>query len=199
MRVIAGKYKRRILVAVDGKDITRPTSDRIKENMFNLISNDIDDAVVLDLFAGSGSLGIEALSRGAKKVIFVEKNTQAVIAIQSNLDSLKIDRDQYTIVKSDVTSFLSGKYLKDKEKIDLIFADPPYKSDWYDKALLEVQQSALTADSCLFVLEMPIERNMQNMSKGETELSWSPILARDYGKTRLEIWKKELTLESSLG
>lgn len=199
MRVIAGKYKRRILVAVDGKDITRPTSDRIKENMFNLISNDIDDAVVLDLFAGSGSLGIEALSRGAKKVIFVEKNTQAVIAIQSNLDSLKIDRDQYTIVKSDVTSFLSGKYLKDKEKIDLIFADPPYKSDWYDKALLEVQQSALTADSCLFVLEMPIERNMQNMSKDETELSWSPILARDYGKTRLEIWKKELTLESSLG
>jgi 16S rRNA (guanine966-N2)-methyltransferase len=199
MRVIAGKYKRRILVAVDGKDITRPTSDRIKENMFNLVSNQIEGAVVLDLFAGSGALGIEALSRGAKKVIFVEKNTQAVIAMQTNLDSLKIERDQYNIVKSDVSAFLSGRYLKDKEKIDLIFADPPYQSDWYDRAISEVEKSELTADPCFFVLEMPVERNKHNMSNSETDSNWAQVLARDYGKTRVEIWKKELTLESSLG
>lgn len=199
MRVIAGKYKRRILVAVDGKDITRPTSDRIKENMFNLVSNQIEGAMVLDLFAGSGALGIEALSRGAKKVIFVEKNTQAVIAIQANLDSLKIDKDQYHIVKSDVSAFLSGRYLKDRERIDLIFADPPYKSEWYDNAILEVEKSELTADPCFFVLEMPVERNKQNMSNSETDSNWAQVVARDYGKTRVEIWKKELTLESSLG
>lgn len=85
MRVIAGQYKRRVLSSLQGSDITRPTSDRTKESIFNIISDKLNGSHVLDLFAGSGALGIEALSRGASKAIFIENHFEAVQIIQKKI------------------------------------------------------------------------------------------------------------------
>lgn len=193
MRVISGKYKRRILKTIDGRDVTRPTSDRVKENMFNLLSNvmDMDGAHVLDLFSGSGALGIEALSRGAQKVTFVEKNPDVIKVIQSNLDALHIPQDHYVIARSDVGVFLSASYLKAQGKMHLIFADPPYKSPWYEDAIQQIVASGCAAIPCFFVLEMPVEKSVSKKETPQEHHSWQLLLSRNYGKTRLEIWTNQ--------
>lgn len=188
MRVIAGKYKRRTLVTVPGNDVTRPTSDRVKENMFNFVASELDGATVLDLFAGSGALGIEALSRGAKKVIFVEKNFLALKAIQANLDSLGIGKEQYDIVKSDVSDFLVKAQLVSREKVEIIFADPPYKTSWYETSLLEIDKSSVASRNCIFVVEMPVGVEVES---SPILSHWSQRVCRNYGKTRVEIWEKK--------
>ena len=101
MRVIAGKYRHLNLNAPVGKDVTRPTLDRIKEAMFNILNVYVVDAVVLDLFSGSGSLGIEALSRGAKHVYFNDQNNNANKCINDNLKFIKASKDEYTVMKLD--------------------------------------------------------------------------------------------------
>lgn len=196
MRVIAGKYKRRALVTVPGQDTTRPTSDRIKENMFNLVSGYLDNAVVLDLFSGSGALGIEALSRGAQQVIFVEKNPLAIKAIETNLAQLGIDKSQYHIVRSDVDAFLSAESTKGLPLAHVIFADPPYKNGWYSRALDQLSKASRLAEQVIFIVEMPKEIEL---SQTAHQHHWTLLQSRDYGRTRIEIWKKELTVSTCVG
>lgn len=121
MRIIAGRAKGLALKAPKGYD-TRPTSDRVKEAMFSIIQGMETDALVLDLFAGTGALGLEAWSRGAKRVIFVEPNSLARKALWANIEKTGI-ASQAQISKLDALSFLR-KY--DEEPFDLIFMDPPY-------------------------------------------------------------------------
>ncbi len=122
MRVIAGRYKGRRLYSVKGRRI-RPATDRVKETIFNILSTrlNLTGTTVLDLFAGTGSLGIEALSRGARRTVFVENANFAVQIIERNLRAL--DAQAYaTVVRTDAL-----KYIRDtKEQFDLVFADPPY-------------------------------------------------------------------------
>src|ERR1700751_3958259 len=118
MRVIAGSRKGHTLVAPRGRE-TRPTSDRVRENVFNLVGP-VDGARVLDLFAGSGALGIEALSRGAVSAIFVEENRQGVAAIEKNLAKIKL---KGAIRQADVFAFF--RRVAGNEKFQIIFADPP--------------------------------------------------------------------------
>lgn len=193
MRVIAGKYKRRTLVAPPGQDITRPTSDRVKESLFNIISEYLPNAVVLDLFSGSGALGIEALSRGAERVLFVEKDTVALRYLNENLKKLQIPSDQYCIVNTPVEHFFDnplGTISLPKRKEDfaasitLIFADPPYASTWYDSALESIENSGLCHTDCLVVLEMSATRTEVHAPQG-----WEKLDSRTYGTTRIEFWR----------
>lgn len=122
MRVIAGTFRSRVLIAPPGFD-TRPTSDRLRETLFNVLAPRIEGAVFLDLYAGSGANGIEALSRGAQQVIFVERASPAIAAIRANLTALAIENDQ--LETRSVAATL--KRLKEQnKKFNIVFLDPPY-------------------------------------------------------------------------
>lgn len=123
MRVISGKFKSRKLIAPKGLN-TRPTLDNIKETIFNIISPITINAKVLDLFSGTGQIGIEFYSRGAKEVYLVDSSHEAISVINKNLESLKLD-DEINVMKMDAMRALKGP-LKEK-KFDYIFLDPPYK------------------------------------------------------------------------
>ena len=127
MRVIAGKYRGKKLKEFELLS-TRPTLDRVKEAMFSLIQFDIASNVVLDLFSGTGALGLEAISRGAKKTYLVDNNKQAIALIKENLKKVTED---YEIVFSDALAFLKST----KQKFDLVLLDPPFNSNLGTKAI----------------------------------------------------------------
>ena len=124
MRVVAGTARSLILKTIEGMD-TRPTTDRIKETLFNMLTGYVTDAKFLDLFAGSGGIGIEALSRGARECTFIENNPKAVNCIKDNLKHTKLD-DKGRVLKYDAISYVQGL---DKIDYDVIFMDPPYSKD----------------------------------------------------------------------
>jgi 16S rRNA (guanine(966)-N(2))-methyltransferase RsmD len=129
MRIIAGEYKGRVLKSpADSK--TRPTSDRLRETLFNILSPRIAGARFLDLCAGSGAVGIEALSRGALHSTFVDLSRKMTTLIQSNLDLCRILKDRYEVVISDATEFLKRRQNNSKDGWDIIFFDPPYTDDY---------------------------------------------------------------------
>ena len=135
MRIISGKYKGRVLKGYTLKG-TRPTMDRVKESLFATINNYLDNSVCLDLFAGSGNLGIEALSMGAREVIFVDKEYMACKNIKSNLNMLESNINA-TILNMDYLKALDKLYPK---KFDIIFLDPPYKTDYLSKSLKKISE-----------------------------------------------------------
>ena len=125
MRIIAGSAHSLPLKSLPGEE-TRPTTDRIKETLFNIIQNDVPGAVFLDLFAGSGSIGLEAISRGAKKAVFVESSRKAAACIRDNISFTKFDSSCELLVTDAVSAV--GK-LYGREVFDIIFMDPPYGKD----------------------------------------------------------------------
>lgn len=151
MRVIGGLYRGHKLKAPQGRN-TRPTEDRIKENIFNLLSHDYSDFFFLDLFAGSGGLGIEILSRGAAKGIFVDKNRNAISQIHSNLELLKIT-ENVQVWQMDYRRAVDQCVEKDY-KFDCIFLDPPYeRSDFYTNSLEAIINGNLLNDGGKVVIE----------------------------------------------
>ena len=152
MRVIAGTAKSLRLKTPDGMD-TRPTTDRIKETLFNMLQPYLPDAVFIDLFSGSGGIGIEALSRGARHAYFVENNRNALACITANLQVTKFT-DRATVLKQDVLSALQAIHEKEA---DIIFMDPPYDHD-YEKEVLGVLSSApYVTERTLIVVEASLE------------------------------------------
>ena len=149
MRVIAGKYKSIKLNTVDGMN-TRPTTDKIKENLFNMI--DCYDCKVLDLFGGTGGLGIEALSRGAKHATFIDGSNNAIKVIKSNIEKCRISNDDYSLYRNDFKRALKI-FGKKEEKFDLIFLDPPYDKGLIDDALKNIFDNQLCNDGALIVCE----------------------------------------------
>ena len=147
MRVIAGTARSLPLKTPMGKD-TRPTTDRIKETLFNMLQMQVPGCVFVDLFAGSGGIGIEALSRGAKHAYFVENAKEAAACIQDNIQFTKFT-DRATLLKQDVLSALS---LIHEKEADIIFMDPPYQSD-YEADVLSVlaRQDYVTEDTVIIV------------------------------------------------
>lgn len=141
MRVIAGKARSIPLKTVEGTD-TRPTTDRIKETLFNMLQGDLADSLFIDLFSGSGGIGIEALSRGARKAIFVEKSPKAVACIKENLVKTKMEEDA-TVIASDVISAIYR--LDGGEPADYIFMDPPY-NQLLEKQVLEALKNTSLVD-----------------------------------------------------
>jgi 16S rRNA (guanine966-N2)-methyltransferase len=178
MRIIAGERKGHTIYAPKGRD-TRPTSDRVRENVFNIVAPWVEDARVLDLYAGSGAMGLEALSRGAVGVVFVESDADAVRAIERNLDKLRLTGAR--VVRSDATTGLAQEAGAGR-KYDLVLADPPYAMTDYD-ALARYLPRVL-ADDGLLVLE--------SAARTEPELAGLAVrTTRKYGSTRVTVFEHE--------
>ena len=171
MRIIAGTRKGHNIYAPRGLD-TRPTSDRVRENVFNILGP-VDEAAVLDLYAGSGAMGLEALSRGASQAVFVDDDRLAVEAIERNLDKLRL---RATVLQRDAVAVLATE----RTKYDLVFVDPPY--DMYPD--LEPQLArylpGVVADDGVVVLETD--------ARAEPELPLDERTSRKYGQTRVTVY-----------
>ena len=144
MRVIAGTYRSRVLKEVE-ENTTRSTKDRVKESIFNSIQNDLYDSRVLDLFAGSGALGIEAISRGAQYAVLNELNLKAIKVVEENICTLEIDN--CTVSKLDYADYL----LSSKEQFDIIFLDPPYHMQIIDEIVQSISKRKLLKEDGMIV------------------------------------------------
>lgn len=159
MRVIAGKARRLLLKTIEGPD-TRPTTDRIKETLFNMLQNDVPGARFLDLFAGSGGIGIEALSRGAKYCVFVENNPKAATCIRENLAHTKLASDAIVMETNVITAL--NRLEKKAPAFDIVFMDPPYKMEHENAVLEYLNDSDLINSDTVIIIEASLE----------TDFSW---------------------------
>jgi 16S rRNA (guanine(966)-N(2))-methyltransferase RsmD len=176
MRIIAGKYKKSNLYTLEGND-TRPTTDALKESIFSSLF-DVTDYVVLDLFAGSGALALEAISRGAKYAVFVENSYHAVQVIKKNINKIKC-RNQTKIIKTKVYNFLENC----NSKFDLIFLDPPYNKSYVNKTLDMIEQYNIINEGGFIVAE--------HFYKEDIDPKWEKMIVykKDKGKNRVAIIK----------
>lgn len=138
MRIISGKYRGHKLVAFDAANI-RPTTDRVKEDIFNLMAMYVDGAMVLDLFSGTGSLGLEALSRGCEHVDFVDSHMKSIQILKENIHKLKVPAESYKIIKSDALKFIQ----KNPIDYDLILIDPPFTKTMADEVMTALGKADL--------------------------------------------------------
>ena len=180
MRVVAGKAKGVVLKTPDGM-LTRPTADRVKEAMFSIIQLDIPCAKVLDLFGGTGQLGIEALSRGAKHAVFVDGSDQACRLIRENLKRSKFEFSA-KVIHSDYLSFLK----KTKEKFDIIILDPPYAEVFLENSLKMITEIDILQSGGIIVTERPIGKDLSFDFPG-----YSRSKDYKYGKTLLAFYRKD--------
>lgn len=150
MRVIAGSARRLLLKTVEGMD-TRPTTDRIKETLFNMLQNDLYGCAFLDLFAGSGAIGIEALSRGAKEAVFIDSGSRQLACIRENLKTTKLE-DRAQVLGCDVLAGLS-RLAGQNRRFDFIFMDPPYDHGLEQKVMEAVKGTALADEDTVFIVE----------------------------------------------
>lgn len=179
MRVIAGSAKRLQLKTIEGIE-TRPTTDRIKETLFNMISAYIADSNFLDLFSGSGAIGIEALSRGAACAVFVEQSKKAMECIRHNLKYTKLE-DRAEVYETDVINALSR--LEGKKTFDYIFMDPPY-NQLYEKRVLEyLSNSTLLSEDGIVIVEASLETDFSYVEG----LGFSIVKKKEY-KTNKHIF-----------
>ena len=153
MRIIAGSARSLPLRAPEGMD-TRPTSDQIKETLFNMLQYDIPGSYFLDLFAGSGQIGLESLSRGGEYSVFVENNRKAAKCIEENIKFTKFDKNAHLLV-SDVVSALYT--LEGKYKFDIVFMDPPYNKELEKEVLKYLATSSLLKEDSKIVVEASTE------------------------------------------
>ena len=161
MRVIAGKLRHRHLVYPENNKDIRPTKDRIREAIFSSLG-DIENMTFLDLCAGSGSIGIEAISRGVKKSYFVDNNVASLKYIKENLNSLNIV-NQSEIIADDALKALK-KFSLESIKFDIVYFDPPYKSDLYDSVIPYILNNNLLNNNGVLVVESDFKLDTNNIS-----------------------------------
>ncbi|MCR4989848.1 MAG: 16S rRNA (guanine(966)-N(2))-methyltransferase RsmD [Lachnospiraceae bacterium] len=155
MRVIAGKCRSLPLKTPKGSN-TRPTQDRIKETLFNMVNTDIPGAVFVDLFAGSGQIGIEALSRGAKKCYFFDKSSEAADCINSNIRFTHLS-ESAKVFKGDVFSLLD---MINEDHVDIIFIDPPYEEGLENRLFAELSKKRYIDSDTLIILEASLKNEI---------------------------------------
>lgn len=153
MRVIAGSARRTPLKTLEGSD-TRPTTDRIKETLFNMLQYDLADCCFLDLFAGSGAIGIEALSRGAGTAVFAEQNPKALECVRENLAATKLE-ERAVVMNCDALTAL--KRLEGKYRFDYIFMDPPYNQELERRMLEYLAKSSVIDKQSTIIVEASLE------------------------------------------
>ena len=180
MRVITGKARGVVLKTPEGMK-TRPTSDRVKEALFSIIQFDIPNAKVLDLFAGTGQLGIEALSRDAKYAVFIDELDQACKLISDNLKKTKLE-NYARVIRSDYVIFLKNC----KEKFDIIFLDPPYAEKFLENALNFITEIDILQSGGIIVTERPAGKELLCDFPG-----YSRSKDYKYSNTVLTIFRKE--------
>lgn len=177
MRVVSGKYRGLNLVPFEGEDI-RPTADRVKESLFNILSARVVGAVVADVFCGSGNLGIECLSRGAECVYFNDLSNKSLEVLRKNLAKLR-GGEKYFVTRSDYLSFLKGT----SARFDLIFVDPPYRYDYGLPALRAVAERDLLNEGGVLVYER--DRAFEGETYGLVKSD-----ERKYGRTYLTFFTR---------
>ena len=181
MRVISGTLKGRNILGynIDG---TRPTMDRVKESVFGTIQNYIPNSIVLDLFAGSGNLGIEAISNGAKYCYFVDNNIESIKVIRKNIDNFNI-RSKVSILHDDYNKALNY-FNNNNIKFDIIFVDPPYKYKIIDKVINEILNYNLLNEDGIIILEF------ENDKLNDEYKTLQLIKSKKYGEKYIFIYKK---------
>lgn len=180
MRIITGKHRGRKLISPKHEGV-RPTSDRIKESVFNIISDKLEGAVVLDLFAGSGNLGFEALSRGALESYFVDNSKDSIKVVSDNAKMLK---ENPKIMLADHNVALL-KFYKKKLQFDLIFIDPPYNCLLAEFAINKIKEFNLLKEGGMIVWESLTALNKLKKYNSPYEI----IDSRNYGETRVDFFK----------
>ena len=179
MRIITGEYKGRRLETPENYDI-RPTADKVKEALFSMIAFEIEDAVCVDLFAGTGSLGLEALSRGALRCYFCDNAREAARIIRMNV--AHVGAEEKSVV-------LSGDFRKGlgriKEKADFIFLDPPYEGGLYEKAFHAIAEAQLLAAGGTIIAESRSDKNLPEEIAGFVK-----VKERKYGRTLLSVYNR---------
>jgi len=179
MRVITGKARGVTLKTPDGLQ-TRPTTDRVKEALFSIINFDIPGSRVLDLFGGTGQLGIEALSRGAKSAVFVDAGEPACRLIRENLKRTKLEADG-KVVRSDYLAYLN----RCREQFDIIFLDPPYAEVFLENSLKRIAEIDILQSNGIIVTERPLGKELPWELEG-----FSRSKDYKYGNTLLTIYRK---------
>lgn len=161
MRIIAGKARSLPLKTIPGTQ-TRPTTDKIKETLFNILQPDILGASFLDLFSGSGSIGLEAISRGAKEAVFVENNRKAATCIQENIDFTKFNEESL-LLHMDVLSAL--RRLENNYVFDIIFMDPPYDKGLESEVLSYLKGSGLLDENTVIIVEASLQTEAESLEE----------------------------------
>lgn len=182
MRIIGGEYRSRLISMPKGVEI-RPTQDKVRESIFNILQ-DLNNKTVLELFAGSGAFGIEAISRGASYVTFVDNNSRCVETIRENLDSLDIINAKYDIIKANALSVLP-RLEKTGEKFDIAFLDPPYYKGLAKKCLINIDSYDILSRIGLVVVE--------HFRKDELPVDLRTLIVekeRRYGDTVITLYRK---------
>ena len=182
MRITGGHSRGRILSSLRGLDI-RPTSDKIKEAVFNILGQNFTGLKVLDLFAGTGALGIEAISRGAERALFVDKSRQAVNLIKKNLAVCGYE-DRGEVLQQDIIKGLKPDYLTGNDLFDIVFIDPPYGKDLIPSTLINLSEKKLLAESFSIVVESSRDEELPSVID-RLELSDT----RTYGTTRIDFYQ----------
>jgi 16S rRNA (guanine(966)-N(2))-methyltransferase RsmD len=181
MRVIAGTVRRMPLVAPKGKN-TRPTGDRAKESLFSIIGTKIVGARFLDLYSGSGAIGIEALSRGAECVVFVEQAKPALDAIRKNLDAAKFTNQAEVLAMPVLRAVLQLNQMN--RQFDIVFLDPPYEKGWIDETISGLDKASVVGEKGIIIAETE-----KNLPLPETDV-WILEQKRDYGRTRFLFYRR---------
>lgn len=177
MRIISGTAKGTKLYTLEGQE-TRPTLDRVKESLFNIIQNEIKDIVFLDLFSGSGAIGLEAASRGAKKVILCDKSKEAINIINRNIEKTHLI-NKIKLYNLDFKDFLTTRV---KENVDIIYIDPPYNSDYAIESLKIIIKQEIANENSKIIIETDNEEKIfKQLEKLDVEI----IDKRKYGRAIL--------------
>lgn len=183
MRIIGGEFRSRLIAMPKGVEI-RPTQDRVRESIFNIIG-DVSGKNALELFAGTGAFGIEALSRGARRATFVDNNFRCAETIRQNLESLGLEPARYDIMRTNALSVLA-RLAKEEEKYDLAFVDPPYHQGMARKTLINIDTYDIVSQSGLVIIE--------HFKKDALEAPLATLVMKDerrYGDTVISIFRRK--------
>jgi len=183
LRIIAGRSKGRILESIKGRN-TRPTSDKVKGAIFNIVQSRIPDSIVLDLFAGTGNLGLEALSRGASKAVFIDKDINAIRTIRKNCDNLGY-QDQAEINRNDAARGLTELAKRDI-LFDIVFMDPPYGKDYEEPLLQLINETNILHNDGIVIIEHDFKTALPERKAGLCRYDF-----RKYGGTGVSFYRKE--------
>ena len=178
VRIIAGQFKKRKLHHLKTPGI-RPTSDAVRESIFNILHHSIRNAIVLDLFCGTGAMAIESISRGASFAVLIDNSKQALALAAKNIQLCKID-NQTKLIKWDI---LTPLLCLNQKRFDIIFIDPPYKQNMAKTALMHIQQSSYLMNESIVIVEHYIDDSLSDV------LGFELIDKKTYGKTVVSFFK----------
>lgn len=188
MRIIAGEARGRQLYTPKNNDI-RPTGDRVKGSIFNMIGSYIDDAVIIDLFAGTGNLGLEAISRGASKVYFIDKSSKSLEIVKKNIDVTGFKKYCH-LIHGDFEKALANI----NEKVDVFFIDPPYNKGYITVCLKHITAYDMLSSNGIVVIEHSLKEKINdNLNRYGLDL----FKQKKYGTTMVSIYRRSTNQEDS--